>query len=53
MDVRVDGGEVQIILDLRDLEDILSDLFIVENLEGLEPRTGDFVEALRSKGVTI
>lgn len=52
MDVRVQGGQAQITLDLRDLEDILSDLFLVENQEGLEPRTQDLVDALRERGIT-
>lgn len=52
MDVRVQGGEVQITLDLRDLEDILADLKYVADYEGLEPRTGDLVALLREKGVT-
>lgn len=53
MDVRVSGGQAQITLDLRDLEDILIDLEYVDSSNGgLEPRTQDFVEVLREKGIT-
>lgn len=52
MDVRVHSGEAQITLDLRDLEDILIDLEYAASCdEGLEPRTQDFIEALREKGI--
>lgn len=51
MDVRVQGGEAQITLDLRDLEDILQDLRYVAEQEGLEPRTEDLVNALYELGV--
>lgn len=49
MDVRVQGGEAQITLDLRDLEDIVEDLNSVEH--GLSPRSQDFLDALYEKGV--
>ncbi len=52
MDVRVQGDEAQITLNLRDLEDILVDLKYVTNYERLEPRTQDLIDALRDKGVT-
>jgi DNA polymerase III delta prime subunit len=51
MDVRVDGGEVQIMMDLRDLEDVMEDLKYVAEQEGLEPRTEDLVNALAAAGV--
>lgn len=52
MDVRVQGGEAQITLDLRDLEDILIDLGYADSSEeGLEPRTQDLVDLLAEKGI--
>jgi hypothetical protein len=51
IDVRVQGDEAQITLELRDLEDVLEDLKYVAVQEGLEPRTQDLVEALAAAGV--
>lgn len=52
MDVRVQGGEAQITLDLRDLEDILVDLEYADSSEGgLEPRTQVLVDLLGEKGI--
>lgn len=66
MDAYVSGGEVQITLDLRDLEDLLVDLQEMQaqinyyrsmravNDSGtydLEPRTQDFVDMLYEKGL--
>lgn len=52
MDVRVDGGEVQITMDQRDAEDLLEDLKAVRRYLGcLAPRTEDLEDLLYEKGI--
>lgn len=51
MDAYVSGGEIQITMDLRDLEDVMEDLKYVAEEEGLEPRTQDLLDLLYEKGI--
>lgn len=51
MDVRVSGGQAQITLDLRDLEDVLMDLRAARDWFDLESRTEDLIDALYEKGI--
>jgi hypothetical protein len=51
MDAYVSGGEIQITMDLRDVEDLLVDLRYVTEDRELEPRTQDLVDMLYEKGI--
>ena len=51
MDAYVSGGEIQITMDLRDVEDLLVDLRHVTEDRELEPRTQDLVDMLYEKGI--